>query len=100
MRYPDRSGNFLAASENGRFMKRRYLLRALASLPLLPGFETAIRPTKAATVRTWPPRQRVRPSDPDWPTAVSWAQLKKDVGGNLIEPKSLFGSCASRPSGA
>jgi FAD/FMN-containing dehydrogenase len=42
----------------------------------------------------------VRPSDSSWPGAASWAKLKEDVGGHLIEPKSLFGSCAAEPNGS
>jgi len=36
----------------------------------------------------------VRPSDPAWPSAASWEKLKQAVGGNLIEVRSLFASCA------
>jgi FAD/FMN-containing dehydrogenase len=41
----------------------------------------------------------VRPSDASWPSTASWAKLKEDVGGNLIEVHSLFGSCATEPNG-
>jgi hypothetical protein len=80
-------------------MKRRILLRTLATLPLLPGgFAALFCPTKAANLVTTRSRQRVRPSDPNWPTASDWAKLKDAVGGQLIEPKSLFGSCAADPN--
>jgi FAD/FMN-containing dehydrogenase len=41
----------------------------------------------------------VRPSDPSWPDAVRWAKLKDEVGGNLIEARSLFGACETQPTG-
>ncbi len=53
--------------------------------------------TNAAVLRS---NRRVRPSDPSWPSAVSWAKLKDEVGGNLIEVHSLFGSCQPNPNGA
>ena len=45
-------------------------------------------------------RSRVRPGDPAWPSAASWAKLQEEVGGNLIEVHSLFGSCATEPNGS
>ena len=45
------------------------------------------------------PRSRVRPTDPAWPGAASWAQLKEQVGGSLIEVHPLFGACDSAPNG-
>jgi hypothetical protein len=45
-------------------------------------------------------RSRVRPSDPAWPGAASWAKLKEDVGGNLVDVHPLFGACESAPNGA
>lgn len=82
-------------------MKRRNLLRTFAALSLLAGGLTgllnATTAGKAATTRT---RRRVRPSDPNWPTAASWAKLKENVGGNLIEVLSLFEACKAEPAGA
>ncbi len=79
-------------------MKRRNLLGTFAALPLLSGGVAAlVDPTKAAIRRT---KRRVRPLDPNWPTAASWAMLKDSVRGRLIEPKSLFGSCAAEPNGS
>jgi hypothetical protein len=81
-------------------MKRRNLLRSIAVLPLLSsGFAAPLALTKtpkAATTRT---RRRVRPSDSAWPSAANWTKLKDDVGGNLIEVRSTFGSCATEPNG-
>jgi len=44
--------------------------------------------------------QRVRPSDAAWPNAASWAKLKDEVGGGLIDVHPLFGSCVADPNGA
>jgi hypothetical protein len=82
-------------------MERRALLRAVAMLPFLSGgFAAFIGATKSATAATTHAKQRVRPSDPSWPDAASWAKLKDDVGGNLLEAQSLFGACETEPSGA
>lgn len=82
-------------------MKRRNLLRSIGMLPLLSGcfrgFLSSTNAARAATVRS---KQRVRPSDSSWPSAASWAKLKDEVGGNLIEVHSLFGSCRSNPNDA
>jgi FAD/FMN-containing dehydrogenase len=82
-------------------MKRRNLLRTAAMLPLLSGGLAALfgRTTVARAVGTRIKR-RVRPSDLTWPSAASWAKLKDDVGGNLIEVHALFGSCETEPAGA
>ncbi|MGO9932812.1 MAG: FAD-binding protein [Steroidobacteraceae bacterium] len=62
---------------------------------LLPGL--AFAESKDGNARSL--RSRARPSDPAWPDAASWAKLKEDVGGNLIEVHSLFGSCPTDPKG-
>jgi FAD/FMN-containing dehydrogenase len=82
-------------------MKRRTVLRTAAMLPLLsaslgPMLSSSAKDAKA----TKRPAQRVRPSDPAWPSAAKWAKLKEDVGGNLIEVRPLFGSCESQPEAA
>ena len=70
-------------------------------LPLLSGcFAGLFSPTNAARAATTRSKQRVRPSDSSWPSAARWAKLKDDVGGNLIEVHSLFGSCGIEPNGA
>src|SRR5450631_164495 len=82
-------------------MKRRNLLRSIGMLPLLSGcFAGLFSPTNAARAATTRSKQRVRPSDSSWPSAARWAKLKDDVGGNLIEVHSLFGSCGIEPNGA
>jgi FAD/FMN-containing dehydrogenase len=37
--------------------------------------------------------QRVRPSDPTWPSAADWAKLEQDVGGRLIKVQPLLAPC-------
>lgn len=82
-------------------MKRRSLLRAFAAFPLLSsGIAALLYATKTAKATTINTKRRVRPLDPKWPSAASWAKLKEEVGDRLIEPKSLFGSCAAAPSGS
>jgi FAD/FMN-containing dehydrogenase len=82
-------------------MKRRTLLSTLAMLPALAGSIAAcvgpMGPAEAATPRA---RRRVRPTDPSWPGTASWAKLNDEVGGNLTEVRSLFGSCAPEPKGS
>ena len=71
-------------------MNRRKLIGTALGLPLpIGGLRFAFAESK--TVNERHRRSRVRPSDPAWPGAASWAKLKDDVGGNLIEVHPLFG---------
>jgi FAD/FMN-containing dehydrogenase len=82
-------------------MKRRDLLAATLVMPLsgaLPGGAKAVNAARLGAKAL--PRARVRPADPMWPSPASWAQLKDQVGGNLIEVQPLFGSCATEAKGA
>ena len=70
-------------------------------LPLLSGsFAALFGPAMVARAVGTRTKRRVRPSDSFWPSAASWAKLKDDVGGNLIEVHPLFGSCETEPNGA
>lgn len=40
-----------------------------------------------------PPFHRVRPTDPGWPSESSWNELKTQVGGRLIRPRSPLDDC-------
>jgi FAD/FMN-containing dehydrogenase len=72
-------------------MKRRTLLKAALALPLLPGLlRGGLAPAWASTVAAAVRRSRVRPNDPAWPSAASWEQLKRQVGGRLLKPVSPF----------
>jgi len=82
-------------------MKRRHLLHTAATLPLLSsGFAFLSAPTNAAKASAPRTIRRVKPSDPSWPSAASWTKLKEEVGGNLIEVRPMFESCATEPNRA
>jgi FAD/FMN-containing dehydrogenase len=81
-------------------VNRRNLIKTAISLPLLVGsmsHRLVFAESKARGARSL--RSRVRPSHPEWPDAASWATLKEDVGGNLVEVHPLFGACESAPNG-
>ncbi|MBV8914269.1 MAG: FAD-dependent oxidoreductase, partial [Acetobacteraceae bacterium] len=40
---------------------------------------------------------RVRPGDPDWPSAEAWAGLRDAVGGRLLKVEPLFAACERDP---
>ena len=82
-------------------MNRRNLIKTAMGLPLLAGGLVSglgFSESKVGKARSL--RTRLRPADPAWPGAASWAKLKEDVGGNLIEVHPLFGACESAPNGA
>ena len=77
-------------------MDRRSLIKraaAAAVMPVLPGLVGS-----AASSPTGPFR-RLRPSDPDWPNAASWAKLNGEVRGRLIKVASPFEICRARATG-
>lgn len=78
-------------------MHRRSVLKSIAALPLLaaPSASLPAKPGSRGSLL-----RRVRPSDPQWPGAASWQQLKQAVGGNLLEVHSLFSPCEKEPAGA
>ena len=71
-------------------------MRAATVLPLLSSGSAPLwgqdDPERTATLRS---RRRVRPSDPLWPDAASWAELDDQVGGNLIDVQGLFDACGA-----
>lgn len=82
-------------------MKRRDLLKASLALPLLPlawraGAAVAGTPAGAnsalAGLRTF---HRVRPGQPGWPAPARWDELRRQVGGRLLQPRSPFAACPS-----
>lgn len=80
-------------------MKRRDLLKAAATLPLLPllmrsGTTLARGAGGLATTL----RSRLRPGQPGWPTAAEWGQLKQQVGGRLLKLEPPFAACGASPS--
>lgn len=81
-------------------MNRRNLIRTAMGLPFLAGgLSRGLAFTESKSGNLGSRRSRVRPVDPEWPSAASWATLKEHVGGNLIEVHSLFGSCPTEPNG-
>ena len=42
-----------------------------------------------------PPRSRVRPGDPQWPSEAAWASLDREVGGRLHKLESPFAGCST-----
>ena len=79
-------------------MKRRDLLKAAATLPLLPLLlrnGTALARGAGTLATTL--RSRLRPGQPGWPTAAEWEQLKRQVGGRLLKLEPPFASCGATP---
>ena len=80
-------------------MNRRRILQAVAALPLVPdSWPRWPRPAPAAAAG--PSSSRVRPGDPDWPSAASWERLNRDVGGRLITVESPLAACIEDPESA
>ncbi|MBO0111154.1 hypothetical protein, partial [Listeria monocytogenes] len=66
-------------------MKRRDLLKAAVTLPLLPMLMrsgTALAHGTGSLATTL--RSRVRPGQTGWPATAEWERLKRDVGGRLL----------------
>lgn len=82
-------------------MNRRNLLKKLATAPLLSVLWRYL-PASArdALSSSGSLGRRVRPSDPSWPAAPKWEELKQTVGGNLIPLGSPVAACQSQPDGA
>lgn len=78
-------------------MRRRNVLKGAAAAVLQPMLWPYLSAHAATRNRV---ARRVRPSDPAWPDAASWAKLKEAVGGNLTEVHSLFGACETEPNGS
>ena len=78
-------------------MKRRYLIQAVASLPVLP----CLAAWGSARGETLPAgaASRVRPGDPGWPSASEWDGLRQQVEGHLIAVKSPLDACRADPDG-
>ncbi len=69
-------------------MRRRELLGGLAATSLLAGAPFA----DGAEIT---PLRRARPGDATWPTNSQWRQLNSMVGGRLVRPTSLYGTCGA-----
>ncbi|HUR45377.1 MAG TPA: FAD-binding protein [Candidatus Saccharimonadales bacterium] len=78
-------------------LNRRRFLKSAAIMPLLAASWSGIRPKiKANVSRTM---RRFRPSDPEWPSAASWEQLRQMVGAQLLKPDAPLQICKDGPNG-
>src|SRR6516162_3184380 len=68
------------------------MLRRAAAIPLLSAVSFNLT---TATRAADPPRpaRRTRPSDQAWPSAASWEQLNRQVGGQLIKVQTPLAAC-------
>ncbi|WP_233837265.1 FAD-binding oxidoreductase [Paraburkholderia sp. ZP32-5] len=73
-------------------MKRRRLLKGVAALPFFAAGTVFADATPAAAATG-----RIRPGDPAWPTAKEWDALSRAVGGNLLQPTTIWQTCAQAP---
>ena len=76
-------------------MHRRRLLTGTAAIL---GLHSLILPSLTSVWAATPApagsrRRRVRPGDPQWPSASAWNKLNAEVGGNLIKGSPLLGAC-------
>lgn len=79
-------------------MDRRSLLKTTAAAALTAGLFPCFQAEAVAAVPTG--GRRVRPYDPDWPSAADWQRLKEAVGGRLIPVSSPYADCVRDPFGA
>jgi FAD/FMN-containing dehydrogenase len=80
-------------------MKRRDLLKAAITLPLLPLLMrsgTALAHGTGTLVTTL--RSRVRPGQTGWPATAEWERLKRNVGGRLLKLEPPFAQGAASPA--
>ena len=76
---------------------RRSLLRFAAAFPFLSGGVAAAlagQPTPATSTA------RCRPGDAGWPTEGQWQELRLQVGGRLLQPRSPLETCLQAPGSA
>jgi len=67
-------------------MNRRELLKAALAIPFLPGVVAGgIGSALAGSSFT-----RVRPGQAGWPSPAQWDELRRAVGGRLLQPQSPF----------
>ncbi len=73
-------------------MNRREFLRRAGAAPAV----RVLGPLAARFASPAPALfRRIRPSDPEWPSADAWARLKERVGGRLIPVPSILEPCTS-----
>lgn len=74
---------------------RRRVLQGAAAISLLAGGAVS-----GAGAQPAPPRSRVRPGDPAWPSAAAWKQLGARVGNALVAVRSPWPECRATPTAA
>jgi len=80
-----------------RQQDRRRLLRLAAAIPFLSGGVAAAltgQPTPAMSTA------RCRPGDASWPSEDQWQELRQQVGGWLLVPRSPLQTCLQAPGSA
>ncbi|KZV43542.1 hypothetical protein F511_08030 [Dorcoceras hygrometricum] len=81
-------------------MKRRDLLKAAATLPLLPLLmRSGTTLARGAGTLATTLHSRLRPGQPGWPAATEWERLKQRVGGRLLKLEPPFASCSAPQPG-
>ncbi len=78
-------------------MRRRDFLKNAGALPLL-SVAGSMSKSHAQTSRggTPPDFRRVRPSDPEWPSATAWESLRRRLKGALIAVQSPLEACVGK----
>ena len=81
-------------------MNRRPFLKGALAAPFLASIASQIpSPAWAESATASHAASRVRPGDPQWPSEARWNNLRRDVGGRLIEVQSPLRVCRDAPNG-
>ncbi len=78
-------------------INRRKFVKSAILLPGLSLAAPSIFDVNKKTLQKPSPFSRVRPGDAMWPSEKKWAQLKKEVNGNLLKPESPLAACKTSP---
>src|SRR5688572_16172090 len=81
-------------------MNRRHFLKSVAAIPVLQVGCSHLSITPAKRKAPSARARRVRPGDPAWPSAASWARLNREVGGRLIKVEFPLAACQNAPTSA
>jgi FAD/FMN-containing dehydrogenase len=73
-------------------MNRRHLLLGTVGAAVTGGFPMQSVRAQSGGFR------RARPSDPAWPAKERWDNLKRQVGGRLIQVRSPLTACVGKPA--
>lgn len=81
-------------------MNRREFLKRTAAAPVLPLCGAQLLPSSAKAATSVSTTRRVRPPDPEWPSAGLWETLRQEVGGRLLKLKSPVAAFQNAPESA